>query len=299
VGGGVNSQCLGSAGVTTRGGAHPDIYFVGNALHVAWVDGQSRLFVCHLADVRPGQERWDLVSHTPINALPVTSEAVRLASNGETPYVTWQEGGEESSIFVARRSPAGPAWAVNHPSSIWAISGTQALVHSAIYTEEIRAALAELAAPDELAVRSAPVTVTTTANHVHGWEEIEEVELRLSDANQTIFFARYVVDEDLVYVQVPDEPEVFFPGVKPGPGSPPIPTQFVSMLTRAMRVVNRGAGSPALDIQWVLVFEDAAFYRDYVQAVNLVYDGGQETGFFQVGEVFVGPQVQLPLVANQ
>jgi hypothetical protein len=300
VGGGVNSQCLGNAGLAVQGGAQPDIYFVGNAPHVAWVEGQSRLFVCHLADVRPGQERWDLVSHTPINALPVAPDSpVQLGADGMTPYVAWQEGDEESSVFVARRSPAGPAWAVNRPSAIWAIAGTQASVHSANLSDEIKAAYAELAAPDEMAVRSAPITVTTTANHVHGWEQIEEVEFRLSDANQTIFFARYVVSEDLVYVQVPDDPEVFFPGVKPGPGSPPIPTQYVSMLTRAMRVVNRGAGSPALDLQWVLVFEDAAFYRDYAQAVNLVYDGGQETGFFQVGEVFVGPQVQLPLVANQ
>lgn len=171
VGGGVNSQCLGSAGLITHGAAYPDIYFVGHALHVAWVDGQSHLFVCHLADVRPGQERWDLVSHTPINTSPVApNRPVRLGANGETPFVAWQENGEESSIFAARRSPAGPAWAVSNPPSIWAISGTQALVHSATYSEEIRSALAELAAPAELAVRSAPVTVTTTANHVHGWE---------------------------------------------------------------------------------------------------------------------------------
>jgi hypothetical protein len=66
-----------------------------------------------------------------------------------------------------------------------------------------------------------------------------------------------------------------------------------------MRALPCGAGSPALDLQWVLVFEDPAFHRDYVQAVNLVYDGGQETGFIQAGEISVGPQIQLPLVANQ
>lgn len=303
VGGSINSQCLGSANLVSQGGAYPDIYFVGNALHVAWVEqqhGRSNLFVCHLADVRPGQERWDLDSYVPINTLPVLpGSRPSLGSNGQTPYVAWQEGGDSSSVFVAHRYPARPAWAVNRPPLIWVISDTHAAAaYTAALSEEIRAALAELAAPDEMAVRSAPVTVTTTANHVHGWEEIEEIQLRLSDDDQTIFFARYVVSEDHLLVQDPDTLN-FFPGIKPGPGSPNIPTRFVSVLTPAMRVVTHGAGSPALDIQWVLVFEDAAFYQDYIQLINIVYDGDQETGFFKVGEVFVGRQVQLPLVANQ
>jgi hypothetical protein len=65
-----------------------------------------------------------------------------------------------------------------------------------------------------------------------------------------------------------------------------------------MSVVNHGAGSAALDINWVLAFDDETLFQQYTQSLNILYDGGQATGFFEVGSVFVGQGTFLPAIAN-
>jgi hypothetical protein len=99
-------------------------------------------------------------------------------------------------------------------------------------------------------------------------------------------------------VQDPDNPGTFFVGVTPGPGSPSVPTRFVSLATALMDTATYGDESPTLDVEWALVFQDDAFFNNYTQALNILYDDGQQTGFFQVGDVFVGQQAFLPLVIN-
>ena len=66
-----------------------------------------------------------------------------------------------------------------------------------------------------------------------------------------------------------------------------------------MSTTNHGAPSATLDVNWSLIFEDATFFKHYIQAINIVHDGGQETGFFQVGTVYVGSQIHLPIVAGE
>jgi hypothetical protein len=291
VGGSVNAQCLGRTGESGGRGSQPDLYFVGLVPHIAWVEQQGsnrNLFVCHLANPLPGQERWDLDTVLPVNrAGGAPANLPSLRASDTTPYVAWQEGDGQSNIFVARRYPPGPAWGQNFPPALEVISGTQAA-----------------ALPPDLVVaaggsqRSGPVLVTTSAYHAEGWEHIDEVQFALVSGDQTVFLARYVVSEDKVYVQDPDSPGVFFPGVTPGPGSPSIPTRFVSLATALMDTATYGAESPTVDVQWALVFEDRTFFNRYAQALNILYADGQQTGFFQVGDVFVGKQAFLPLVVN-
>lgn len=301
VGGAVNTQCLGRAGLSGQGGAMPDIAFVGNVPHVTWVEeqaGRGVLYVCHLADARSGLERWDLDSRMGVNRTAAGAAAPSLAANGTTPYVAWQENRDPMAVYVAHRYPAGPAWGINFPATLHVIAGAR------LTAAEVRAIAPELeaalgvqsAAAGATFLRSPSVNVTTAAYHANGAGNIEEVWLQLSNATQTVFLARYVVAANQVYVQDPDQPGIFLPAVTPGPGAPNLFTRFVTLETPKMSVITHGAGSPTLEVQWPLVFEDAAFFQSYDQSIQIVYSGGQTTDFFNVGTVFVGSGVYLPII---
>ena len=304
VGGAVNTQCLGNASMTGQNGVMPDIVFVGNVPHVAWIEQQSGrgvLYVCHLADTRSGLERWDLVSMTGVNPDDTSATAPSLAANGTTPYVAWQANSTPSSVHVAHRAPAGPAWAVNFPATL------QVVATARLTAAEVRALSAELgevlgvqsAAAGQTFLRSPSVKLTTAANHVNGANQIEEIWLQFTGPEGTVFLARYVVAENTLYVQDPDQPGVFLPGVTAGAGAPNLFTRYVTLEAPNVRVISHGANSPTIDIQWSLIFEDAAFFQTYEQSVNLVYSGGQATGFFKVGTVFVSNGIYLPLIRQE
>jgi hypothetical protein len=300
VGGSVNAQCLSQGSFTVQGGGQPDIYFVGHVPHVAWVEGLGsggQLFVCHLADARPGQERWDLDSISPLNrAATSLASAPSLGSDGNTPYVSWQEGITPTNVLVAHRYPAGPAWGNNYPPNVRNISLIDSATAAALPPDLQAASTGDDASAQ---ARSMPVAITTVANHVNGWEHVQEIQFKLVNGDQIVFLARYVRSENKVYVQDPDHPGVFLPGVTPGAGAPSIPGRFVTLVTPSMSIVNHGAGSAALDIRWMLIFEDATFLQTYTQAINLLSDDGQSTGFFTVGDLFVGHQSFLPTLLNQ
>ena len=99
-----------------------------------------------------------------------------------------------------------------------------------------------------------------------------------------------------MYVQDPDQPDIFLPSVTPGPGSPNLFTRFVTLETPKMRVISHGANSPTVDVQWSLIFEDAAFFQGYDPSVKIVYSGGQDTGFCKVGAVTIGGGNYLPII---
>lgn len=305
VGGPVNTQCLGNAGITGLNGVMPDIVFVGNVPHVTWVEQQSErsvLYVCHLADTRSGLERWDLDSITGINTM-TSATAPSLAANGTTPYVAWQENSTPSSVHVAHRYPPGPAWATNFPANLNVIASlrlTPAEV-AAIAAELGEALNVQSATTGQTFLRSQSVNLTTMASHVNGAGKLEEIWLQLTDKGNSSeanprFLVRYVVAENKVYVQDPDQPGIFLPGVTPGAGSPNLFTRFVTLETPKVRVISHGTNSPTVDVQWSLIFEDAAFFQSYDQSVKIVYSGGQDTGFFKVGTVMVGGGGYLPII---
>ncbi len=330
VGGAVNAECLGNAGVSsarannidlrttgqldaaaqqmaetrTSGGiaTAPEIVFVGNVPHIAWVEvasGREVLYVCHLADGRSGLERWDLDTVDGVNRSSAVASLPSLAANATTPYVAWQEVLTDTVVYVAHRSPAGPAWATNFPARLTDIAGAPAL--QATDATATGVAAATLAQP---LVRSDAVPLVTAAYHVNGIEQLEEIQLQLLASSATtdttpIFYGRYVISDNLVYVQDPERPGNFFAPVAPGSTSSNINTPFVTLQPSTMSITNHGAPSAALDLNWSLIFEDATFFNHYVQAINIVHDGGQETGFFQVGTVYVGSQRYLPIVIKE
>jgi hypothetical protein len=294
VGGSVNIDCLGAAGIAAQGGSQPDIAFVGQVPHVAWVeqqDGFAQLFVCHLADARPGQERWDLDTNYAINRL-FSAPAARpsLGSNGETPYVAWQEGGPRghgaSSVFVAHRHPAGPAWGRNYPPYIRTISWSRDYLNTA---SDVTAAIAQTI--DEMITRD--ITFTTSCNHIEGWEHIQEIQFKLASEEMTAFAGRYVAAENNVYVENPDQPGTFLPPVTPGVDAP-LETRYIILNTPAMAVRSHGPGSAVLDIDWVMSFRPPTMLQDFAQSINIVYDDGSQTGFFQTGVASLDYRTYFP-----
>ncbi len=268
---------------------HPDIFFVGKVPHVAWTETQSgvkKIYVKHLADVRPGLERWDLNNGlTDISHSAEQADRPTLSSNGATPYVAWEEAGGPSKIFVAHRTPEDAAWGTNRPPFIRIISGTHFLNREAFDVAPAQA----LAAVDRLG----PAEITSSCDHVDGWEHISEIQFQLADDTGPIFFGKYVAAEDKVYVEDPDHPGTFVGGAKPGVGAS-IDTKFISLLVPKMQTTNHGIGSPAFDIKWVIEFKRPTFMRGYNQLLNIVYDNNKSTGFVRTGRLFVGSQVFLP-----
>jgi hypothetical protein len=290
VGGAVNIDCLEAAGFTAQGGSQPNITFVGNVPHVAWVEqqnGLAQLFVCHLADARPGQERWDLDTNYAINRWFSAPAALpSLGSNGETPYVAWQEGTGESNVFVAHRHPDGPAWGRNYPPFIRTISWSRDYFYAA---SDVTAAIAQTI--DEMITND--ITFTTSCNHVEGWEQIREIQFKLASEEMTAFLGRYVAAENKVYVENPDQPGVFLPPVTPGVDAP-LETRYIILNTPAMAVRSHGPGSAVLDIDWVMSFRPPTMMQDFAQSINIVYDNGSQTGFFQTGVASLDYRTYFP-----
>jgi len=296
VGGAVNSACLQRDGLIAHNGDQPDLYFVGNVPHVAWIERQGdvdQLLVCHLADARPGQERWDLDTITPVNRQLNASAALpSLGSNGTTPYLAWQEGEEPTNIFVAHRTPDGAAWGRNYPPFIRTISWSHNLVGQVFDTAGIKRAL------DHVTATTEPILFTTSCDHVHGWEHIKEVYFTLANAKMRAFAGKYVAAENRVYVEDPAHPGSFPVGFTPGTGQP-IETPFVILNVPNMKIHAHGTGSPVLDIDWPIVFKETTKFQDFTQSINIVYDDGQETGFFNVGFASLDYRLYLPTVNRE
>jgi hypothetical protein len=283
----------------TQNASRPEIVFVGNVPHVAWVEsrqGRAQVFVRHLGDARPGQERWDLnvEAGTTSEALSVSPQAVAanflaLASSGTTPYVAWDDGSAE--VRVAHREPAGGAWGRNYPPFIRIISGT------------VRLAASLSATLDTPGAEPEPTIITTSCDHVSGWDSIDEIQMRLADAQGSVFLGRYVAAENKVYLEDADRPGEWLGGLTPGAAGS-IETRFVSLDVGQLRITSHGAGSAALDIDWPIAFKQPAYGRVYTQAINIVYREGtaqratSQTGFFGVGQAQVGDRQYLPLVVR-
>jgi len=293
VGGAVNSECLQRDGLTAQSGDQPDIYFVGNVPHIVWIEHQNgvdQLLVCHLADARPGQERWDLDTITPVNRqFNVSAMTPSLGSNGTTPYVAWQEGENPTNIFVAHRTPDSAAWGRNYPPFIRTISWSRNVVGQVFDTSAIKRAL------DHVQATTNPILFTTSCNHANGWEHIKEVQFKLANANMTAFLGKYVAAENQVYVEVTAQPGAFLGPFTLGAGQP-VEGQHVILNVPDMKIHNHGAGSPALDIDWPIVFKESTKFQDFVQSINIVYDDGQSTGFFNVGLASLDYRLYLPAV---
>lgn len=334
VGGAVNTQCLGNAGMSSvamnnvnvqsatlrdasdptdttavSGGnaTEPDIYFVGNVPHVAWVEqtgGENRLYVCHLADARSGLERWDLDTVNGVNRTLAAASAPSLAANATTPYIAWQESLTNSTVYVAQRLPAGPAWGVNFPSVLTGVSANDEIVLRSDVGSDVARDDVTAAAESEILLRSESVTLVTAAYHSNGATNIEEVQLQLLSTEATtetvpVLLARYIISGNLVFVQDPQRPGNFFPPATPGGNTSNINTPFVTVEPSKMKIIDHGTPSAALDVQWSLIFEDTTFFENYVQAINIIHGGGQETGFFKVGTVYVGNQRYLPVILSE
>jgi hypothetical protein len=293
---------------TAQNASDPDIFFVGNVPHVSWTeqrDGVSRVFVSHLADARPGAERWDLGADEGINrSLVIAAAHPAIGSAGTTPFVAWQEGTATTDVFAAHRYPDGPAWGSNRPPFIRIISGTHRLASSLMLTPNL------LTRPAQDDMLLGPAEFVTSCDHVNGWDNITDVQFKLSDASSTIFLGKYVASENKFYVEDPAHPGTFLPPSTPGSGEP-IETANVILDVPQMSAFKPGAGSAVVDMTWVLYFKRPTFLKDYVQSIDIGYTtpssaraGAQppqqviieRTGFFSVGTASVGQRVMLPLV---
>ncbi len=287
----------------------PDIYFVGNVPHVAFIEeqgGQKLLFVRHLADARPGFERWDLDA-VPYRGINVASfnPAARPALRGTatTPMVAWQESvfwnPTDTSIFEAKRLPDGPAWGTNRPPFIRIISGTVtvALNNSLTLADD------KASAPQDTERDLGPITIVTSCDHVNGWDNITEIQTKLANNEQTVFVGRYVAAENKIYIQDPDHPDQWLGGETPGPGASPIQTKYVNVHVDQMEIAKHGPGSPAVDIKWVLDFRPPAQLQEYGQFLDIFYKDEQNmtqsTDFFEVGSVRVATNtINLPGISR-
>jgi hypothetical protein len=289
VGGAVDEQCLGADQRVARAASQPDLFFVGTVPHVAWIDGGDTLFVCHLGDARPGQERWDLDSVYPLNRVQrAKASAPSLGSDGNTPYVAWQETDDTTNVYVAHRYPDGPAWGRNYPPFIRTISWSRDYVG---YAAHVQAALDQ--SINEMITRD--FTFTTSCDHVNGWEEIEEIHFKLANDQRTAFLGKYVKAEDRFYIA--NEAGQFEGPYQAGTGAV-LETPFVLVNLPQMRVRAHGFASPALDIDWVMSFRSTTMLQDFSQQINIIYADRQPTGFFETGLVSLDYRVYSPLVGK-
>jgi hypothetical protein len=102
-----------------------------------------------------------------------------------------------------------------------------------------------------------------------------------------------VAAENKVYVENPDQPGVFLPPVTPGVDAP-LETRYVILNTPAMAVRSHGPGSAVLDIDWVMSFRPPTMMQDFAQSINIVYDDGSQTGFFQTGVASLDYRTYFP-----
>ncbi|MCW5853493.1 MAG: hypothetical protein KIT87_25725 [Anaerolineae bacterium] len=287
----------------------PDIFFIGNVPHVAWAEdlgGFRLLYVKHLGDVRPGRERWDLDADISrgLNVVGF-NPAVGPSLHGtrSTPYVAWEERnrfGNETLVFEARRVPEGEAWGSNRPPFIRVISGTGA-VDLAKQLPLSDAAQAQLAAPDQAGTVIGSATITTSCDHVNGWDNITAIEFKLANEGETALLARFDGETGRISVLDPVYNTVIGSGL-PGVDGP-IETPNVTVHLEQMSVTSHGEDSPAVDITWVLDFKRPVQFKEFTQLLNIKTraavtpkgdQGATETGFFEVGRLTVS-QYQLTL----
>ncbi len=225
---------------------------------MSWTEqrnGVGTIYVAHLADARPGFERWDLDTLQGINrsfSQPAARPAI--GSNGSTPYVAWQEGSTATDIFAAHRTPDGPAWGSNRPPFIRVISGTFRLASMTLADQRLPS---PAVGPSDM---FGPAQITTSCYHADGWDDITEIQFQLSDATGTIFLGRYVAAENKVYVENPANPGTFLSPSTPGSG-PPIETTNVVLDVPKMSIRSPGGSSAVLDIDWVLYFKQPTIHE--------------------------------------
>lgn len=284
---------------------HPDMVFVGNVPHVSFVEtigGVDLLIVKHLGDARAGRERWDLDTSTSrgLNSFFLnTADVPSIAASPTTPYVAWQElyrFGNSTDVLEARRLPEGPAWGSNRPPFIRVISGTRA---SALQKQlPLAPDTADESANDVIGT----ATITSSCDHVNGWNNLAEVQVILSDDHGTYFHGRYVAADDKVYLEDPDHPGTWLGGIPIGTAGGVIDSRYATLYVESMTETAHGPESPALDIQWVIGFKRPLLGKTLVQSLNLVSNtdsGPQESGPFQVGSLNVAvEQIVLPLLSR-
>jgi len=292
----------GALNVFSFNNAHdPDLVFVGNVPHVAFIEtigGADVLIVKHLGDARAGRERWDLDSD-PFRGLNTfflnTSDVPSLAASPTTPYVAWQEDarfGNTTDVFEARRLPEGPAWGSNRPPFIRVISGSLNMNAQKQLP---------LGSADAITDVIGMTAITSSCDHVNGWNGLAEVQVILSDEMGTYFRGRYVAAEDKVYLEDPDNPGTWLGGTLIGTGNP-IETRYTTLYVDRMTKTSHGPESAALDIEWVIGFKRPLLGKTLVQSLNLVENtdnGPQESGPFQVGSLNVAVErLSLPLISK-
>src|SRR5262249_4836752 len=152
----------------------------------------------------------------------------------------------------------------NYPPYLRYISPTLQLKSLTLTNERLRSP----AAPSLDLLGTAELT--SSCYHVNGWNNITEIQFKLSDASSTIFLAKYVAAENKVYVEDPDPPGTFLPGITPGSG-PPIETANVILDVPHMTIFHPGGASAVLEVKWPLSFKPPTFLKDYVQSINIGY----------------------------
>jgi hypothetical protein len=281
---------------------YPDIAFAGKVPFVTWTEnlGQfKRTFVRHLADARPGFERWDLdTSPTGINVESFRDAFTpAITTNGVAPFVTWQEGQEVfdiSRVVEKHLEPSGGSWGSNYPPYIRIISSS---IRSAVYVAPPVGLLST--APSQVTV-GPDLVLTTTCNNFDGWNNITDIYFQITDGTTEIFQGRFQ-NPNMVSVYDPDSGEWSEPQTI-GSGSP-ISTRYAVLDVPNMELHSFGPNSPALDIIWHIMFKPSVYTyplapKTYQQNLRILSTTSPDTDFFQVGEVFIGYQAFLPFLGK-
>ena len=119
----------------------------------------------------------------------------------------------------------------------------------------------------------------------------------MANANLTAFLGKYVAASNKVFVENTAQSGVFLGGFQPGVGQP-VETANVTFYVNRIRVRPHGAGSAVLDIDWVMSFKEPLLFQDVKQMINIVYDDGQSTGFFETGLLSFDYRAYLPVVTR-
>jgi hypothetical protein len=255
---------------------NPDIVFVGRVPFVTFVEefgSRKVLLVRHLAN--PATGRWDLDTHLPrgLNTGQANPPALpALGTNGNAPFVAWQEGDRargDGIVFEAHRVPAGPAWGTAVPAFL---------------------------SPTTLAQ-----DVTITCNNVEGWANLKEIQFALNSAGanpQQTVLIKYTAPDDpnappetgTLSLFNPDTGQFLAPA-QIGT-SVTQETAFVQLFVGQSSVSGNGADAPAIDLKLHIQLK-APGAQLAGESLRIVGRDGGDTGFFQVAEL---EQVALPLV---
>jgi hypothetical protein len=111
----------------------------------------------------------------------------------------------------------------------------------------------------------------------------------------TAFLGKYVAASNQVFIEAPEQPGVFLGGFQPGVGQA-LETSNLTFYVDQMRIRPHGTGSAVLDIDWVMSFKEPLLFQDVKQLINIVYDDGKSTGFFETGLLSFDYRMYLPAV---